>query len=594
MPHGYLNDALIILLAATIVVPVFQRLRSSPVLGYLVAGTVIGPFGLGIIGDVENTMVLAHFGVVFLLFTIGLELSAERLWVMRRLVFGLGAAQVLVTGAAIGLGAAAVLGLTPEPVLVLAGGLALSSTAIVLQILVERGELTSRHGRISFAILLFQDLAVVLLLTLVSLLASPETSMTAAVALALVKAAAALLVIVVLGRVFLRPLLRMVAETHSSELFTGVTLLVVLGVSWITERAGLSMALGAFLAGLVIAETEYRHQVEADIQPFRGILLSLFFMSVGMTIDLRLIIEQAPLVAVLVIALMAGKAAILTGLIRLFGYPSGLSVQVGLSLSQGGEFAFVLFSLASQSAVLSAPVSQTALLVVAISMALTPIVMAVGRWAGQRLTPLPAVSIDLIEEGTSGVANHVLIAGFGRVGQTLSRLLEAMDVPYVALDLEPRRVVEGRERSVPVYFGDSRRSEVLKAAGGDRACAAVVTLDHTKAAEATVRAIRLHWPDLPILVRARDDRHRANLEQAGATMVVPELVEGSLHLGSLLLRRIGKPAESVAKVLKSFRDESYTQLDDLIHPVATRPPPRHYVAPDDLTRSLEEADDPRR
>lgn len=564
MAHSaYLENVLIILLAAVVVVPLFQRLRSSPVLGYLVAGAAIGPYGLGIIADAEETMLLAHFGVVFLLFTIGLELSVERLRVLGRSIFGLGTAQVLVTGV-LAWAAAVGLGLDSATALVLGGGLALSSSAVVLQILVERNELTARHGRIAFAVLLLQDLTVVPLLALVPLLGQPRAGVLAALGLALLKAAGAMLAIIAAGRLILRPVLRTLANGYSPELFTGITLLVVLGVSWLTESAGLSMALGAFLAGLVIAETEFRHQVEGTIEPFRGILLSLFFMTVGMAINLHLIADQALLIAALVTALVVGKAVILIGLSQIFGLPLGLAIQVGLGLAQGSEFALVLFNLAMAQGVLAKAPGELALLVVALSMALTPLLMALGRMAAQRLPPPAAALGERLVEETSDIRGHVLIAGFGRVGQTLARLMEAHGVSYIALDLEARRVAEAHARGVPVYFGDASRAEVLRAAGAGRARAAVVTLDHPKAAERAVRALRQHWPTLPIFVRARDGGERLHLTQAGATVVVPEMVEGSLHLGSTLLRAIGQPPRQIATVLDTFRDEAYARLGDII------------------------------
>ena len=587
MPHSTtLDEVLIILLAAVAVVPLFQRLRSSPVLGYLVAGMLIGPHGLGVVGNLESATFLAHFGVVFLLFAIGLELSVERLRVMRRTVFGLGTLQVVVTVAG-GWAVGRLFGLTSPAALIVAGGVALSSTAVVLQILIERNELTARHGRVSFAVLLLQDLAVVPLLVLVPLLGTYEANIATAMGLAAVKAVVALVGIMVLGRKVLSPLLRTVASARSPELFTGVTLLIVLGVGWLTERAGLSMALGAFLAGLVIAETEFRHQVEADIEPFRGILLALFFMTVGMTIDLRLILNEAVSVAGLLALVVVGKALVLAVLCRAFGQAPGQSLQVALGLAQGGEFAFVLFDQAAGLDVLPREVAQLLMVVIALSMAATPFLVAAGRRLAHQMTAAPQAELQRIEGETADLDQHVLIAGFGRVGQTLGRLLEANRIPYVALDLEPKRVSEGRQRNLPVYFGDAARPDVLKAAGGARARAAVVTLDHPQAAERAVRALRRLRPDMPIIVRARDGSHRETLEKAGATTVVPEVVEASLQLGGTLLRGIGKPADEVSYVLDLFRDEAYARLGGMIpaRPQRTAGPP---------PISLDDLNDPRR
>jgi monovalent cation:H+ antiporter-2, CPA2 family len=583
-----LHDVLIILAAAVLVVPIFQRLRSSPVLGYLVAGMLIGPSALSIVSDVSGVVILANFGVVFLLFTIGLELSIERLKAIRSHVFGLGTLQVVLTSCLFWLGARW-LDQPKDTAVILAGGLALSSTAIVLQILVERRELPTRHGRVSFAILLLQDLAVVPLLTLVPLLAAHDTRLAGALGLAALKAVGALIVILVVGRLILRPALRVVASAKSPELFTGVTLLVVLGVSYVTESAGLSMALGAFLAGLLIAETEYRHQVEGDIEPFRGILLALFFMTIGMSIDLGLIIGNAATVIMLVVALVAVKAIVMTVLCRAFGFPMAVSTHVGLSLGQGGEFAFVLFSLAMALGVMPIETGQTMLAVVALSMALTPFLMSAGRRLAVVLTPkLVPAELRRTEQDARDFKGHVIIAGFGRVGQTVARLLEAQRLPYMAFDLEPSRIAEGRARGLPIYYGDASRVEVLKAAGIHRARAAVVTLDQPLAAERAVASIRRLCPLLDIHARARDHEHQIHLQEAGATHVVPEMMEGSLQLGGTLLKSLGRSPEEVTNVLEEFRGSAYARLTGLIQARST-PPKTGADASKNQVRSAQQA-----
>ena len=564
----YLRDILIILAAAVGIVPLFRRLRASSVLGYLVAGLVIGPFGLDLIHHVEAAQVLAQFGVVFLLFAIGLELSIERLRALRRYVFGLGTAQLVTTGLVIW-AAARGLGLESGAALVLGGGLALSSTAIVLQMLVERHELGTQHGRVAFSVLLLQDLAVVPLLTLVPLLARAGAPVLPALGLALVKGAG-LVVIVWVGRLALRPVLRLVARGGAPELFTGIALLLVLGAGWLTESAGLSMALGAFLAGVLIAETEYRPQVVGDIQPFRGILLALFFVTVGMGINPDLARERAPLLLGLLGALLLTKAAALAMLGRAFGLSAAVATSVGLMLAQGGEFGFVLFSFARRAGALSVETEQLAVLVVGLSMLATPLLLLAGRAAGQQLGHSADVGASIAEE-TRGLRGHVLIAGFGRVGQTLARLLETGRIPYAALDLDPELVTQARSRELPVMYGDASRMEVLKAAGIERARAVVVTLDEPEAAARAVHVARSLLPELPILVRARDAHQCARLELSGATGVVPEVVEGSLQLGGTLLRSLGQPSEQVEQVLGGFRRQAYSQLEGLIESRAPAP-----------------------
>jgi CPA2 family monovalent cation:H+ antiporter-2 len=552
----HLRDLLIILVAAVAVVPLFRRLRAGAVLGYLVAGALIGPFGLRLIGDVGATNVLAQFGVVFLLFYLGLSLSTERLTSLRRYVFGLGTAQVLATGMSLW-AIFRLLGVDSAAALVLGGGLALSSTAVVLQILIERREIATARGRTAFAVLLLQDLAVVPLLTLIPQLHGAEGRVLPALGLALLKAAAALVLILAVGRLALRPGLRAVAHGDTPELFTGIVLLLVLGIGWLTEQAGLSMALGAFLAGVLIAETEYRPQVMGDVQPFRGILLALFFMTVGMDVNLTLVWERAPALLALVTTLLVVKAGILTGLARGFGLPVGTSAAVGVMLAQGGEFAFVLFSLARQAGVLPQETAQGAILVVALSMAATPLLLEASRRLAHRFDP-PDLAEKLSEQ-----RDHVVIAGYGRVGETLALLLESRGTPYLALDVDPERVTRARLKELPVYFGDARQTEVLRAAAVERARAIVITVDEPEAAGRTVHVARALHPELPVLARARDLEQCERLARAGATAVVPELVEGSLQLGAALLRQLGASRDEVEQTLEEFRREAYARLGNL-------------------------------
>ena len=557
-----LHDVLIMLLAAVAVVSVFRRLQASAALGYLVAGALIGPSGLALLNNAEATSELARFGVVFLLFSVGLKLSIERLASLRRFVFGLGATQMALTSGVFCLGLIA-LGQQPAAALILSTGLALSSTAIVLQTLVERREMLSTHGRVALAVLLFQDLAVVPLLALVPLLAPSDAGILRALAGALVKGTAAIILILAIGRLLVRPALRAVARGNTPELFTGVVLLLVLGVGWLTEQAGLSMALGAFLAGLLIAETEYRPQVEGDIQPFRGLLLALFFMAVGMGLDLVLLRDRWLLLATLLLGLLTAKAGILVGLATLFRLSPSVSVRVGVSLAEGGEFAFVLFLLARDAGVLPKAVTTIAMLVTGLSMAVTPLLLSVARALSRRLDTTPSGQHGVLMEDTSHLQNHVVIAGFGRVGQTLGLLLESANAPYLALDLDSEHVILARRQGLPVFFGDASRAEVLKAAAVERARVVVITLDEPAAATRTVQVLRNMMPDLPILARARDVSQCEKLALAGATSVVPEIVEGSLQLGGALLGALGESPDKVLEVLEQFRRQSYSRLTEL-------------------------------
>ncbi|MCH8863052.1 MAG: cation:proton antiporter [Proteobacteria bacterium] len=559
----FLHDVLVFLVAAVVVVPVFRHLRSSPVLGYLAAGLLIGPHGLAFIRDSQSAHTLAEFGVVFLLFMIGLELSFARLRALRRYVFGLGSLQVAVSGLLIG-GIAWTLGSTVEAASIIGGGLALSSTAFVLQLLAERGERTTRFGQVSFAILLLQDIAVVPLLILVILLGQGEGSFIAAVGGATIRAAVALVLVIGVGRLILRPVYRIIAGAKSSELFVAMTLLTVLGTGWLLSLGGLSMALGAFLAGLLLAETEYRHQVEADIRPFRGILLGLFFMTVGMSIDIPLIGAQAGKIAAILAALLIGKSIVTAVLCRGFGLPASVSLRVGMLLSQGGEFGFILFASASALGVIPAETAQMLLAVIALTMAATPAMAYLGSRGFRVFAAREEEPSAGVNEISDDLKDHVLIAGFGRVGQTVANVLSAGGVPFVALDLDPDRVAKCRGIGVPVFFGDASRIEVLKAAGADRARGAVITIDQPDTASRLVAVLKEYAPDLEIFVRARDLSHSRQLEVAGATAVVPETIEASLHLGGLVMNSVGASPDEVATIIEDLRQNDYEKLSKIV------------------------------
>ncbi len=489
------TDLLVFLLAPVVVVPLFRWLRCSPILGYLVAGILIGPHALGLIEELALTHTLAELGVAFLLFAIGLELSLERLRVMRRLVFGLGTLQVALSSAAIGI-VARLAGADLAAAIVIGGALALSSTAFVLQLLVERGEQVARFGRTAFAILLFQDLAVVPLLAVVPVLALDQPSLIGALGLSALKAAIALGLIIAVGRLILRPVFRIVAGTRSPELFVSATLLVILGTGWLTTQGGLSLPLGAFLAGLLLSETEYRHQVEADIRAFRGLLLGLFFITVGLSMDLHVVAERWSLGLLLLASLLLGKATIIAGLCAAFRLPLADALRIGLLLAQGGEFAFVLFEAALTHHILAPATGQMLLATVAASMIVTPLLAEAGRSLAQRLGRPAAGDLHALREDAGSLTDHVVVAGFGRVGQTVAKVLAAADIPYVALDLDLGRVRRCRAAGLPAFFGDASRVDVLAAAGAGRARAAVLTMDQAAAVDRAVAALHQHFPEL--------------------------------------------------------------------------------------------------
>ncbi|WP_041795855.1 monovalent cation:proton antiporter-2 (CPA2) family protein [Pararhodospirillum photometricum] len=561
-----LIEILTLLTAAIAAATVFTRLRLGPILGYLVAGVILGPSGAGVITEPELVAQVGHFGVVFLLFLIGIELKPSRLWVMRRLVFGLGTAQVGLTGAVLGGLAFVALPVAWEGALVVGLGLALSSTAFSLQIMAERNQLASHWGRAAFSVLLLQDLAVVPLLALVPLLAHSAAAMPAGeIVGAIARTIAVVGGVIVGGRVILGPLLKLVAANQSAEVFTGFALLLVLGVGWLMETVGLSMALGAFLAGLLLADSEYRHQVELDLQPFRGLLLGLFFMSVGMELDLGALLRTLPLVGAILAGVLAIKALMLGALGRLWGLDRAEAARLGLVLAQAGEFGFVLFAFAIAQGLFSPSLGATLVSVIALSMACTPLLALAGDLLAPRLktpVPVPALTPD------DTAAAPVLIAGFGRVGETVARFLVHVGVPCRAIDLNPDNVQRGRRDGLKVYYGDASRPEILRALGADSARLLVITLDTAAVAERTVQSARRHFPHLPVHVRARDRATSAHLLGLGAALAVPETLESSLRLGAEAAKAGAANPEDVTKLLRDLRQNNYRGLVQELDPLA--------------------------
>ncbi len=564
--HLNLHEVIIFLAAAGLVVPLMQRLKINPVLGFLMVGLAIGPFGLGafteshpwlrflVIEDIEGVRRVAELGIVFLLFMIGLELSFERLWSMRKLVFGLGGAQVVVSGAII-TSIALFFGNTTPQAIVIGACLSLSSTAIVMRLLTDSRRLGTPVGRVSFGVLLFQDLAVVPILFLVGVFGTQtEGSIALAFLIAVGKAVVAVGLILFLGRTVIRPLFRFVGATRSRELFLAAVLLVIIAIAIFTDMAGLSLALGAFLAGLLLSETEYSHQIEIDIGPFNGLLLGLFFVSVGMSIDLAAIADEPLWIPLSVAGLFFIKIAVLYGLALLFRQPRHIAAECALLLGQGGEFAFVAISLALSLGLLQADTSQFILIVTSLTMLATPPVAQIARRFGMALEHRAHFDSGEVEQGPAeDIANHIIIAGYGRVGQLIGSLLETNHIAHVGLDLDIENITPYRKAGGSVYYGDASNSAILRRSGIDNAIALVVTMDSTKAAEQVVLAVRKEWPDLPILVRARDIQHAERLTAVGASEVVPETLEASLELAEVVLRTTGFGIEAARQVVAERR-----------------------------------------
>jgi len=550
----YVADILILLAAAIIAVPLFQRLKLGAVLGYLAAGVVVGPWGFSFIEEVEKIQHIAEFGVIFLLFIIGIELKPQRLWSMRRMVFGLGTAQVMVTGGAI-IGLGLFFGQSLTTAVIVGFGLALSSTAFGLQILTERGEMGTPYGHTALSVLLLQDLAVVPLLALVSLLGA-DASLLHGIEIALLEAVLAIGSVALVGRYLLSPALRLVATSRTAEVFTAAAVFAVLGTAWLMEQVGLSLALGAFLAGLMMADSHYRHQVTADIQPFRGILLGLFFMSVGMSIDFSLIVRNPVMIAGMVLGLLMMKSALLWILCRLAGVGTPDATRVSLLLSQSGEFGFVLFGLAAVSGILERELFQFLTLVIALTMVTTPLMANLGVFLSRRFTG-KSEGHDVSTTHIEGDQSHVIIAGFGRVGRRIAMILQAGKVPYLAIESNPDRVREGRRDGFSVFYGDASQANVLKAADAERAGALVCTLDQTAPALRLVHILRLLYPDLAIHARGRDRKHCDQLLKAGATLAISETLEASLQIGRAVLMAMGTFEEDTTTLIESFRKDYY-------------------------------------
>lgn len=567
-----LELTLVLLFAACVGVVLFRMLHLPPMLGYLSVGIVIGPHALGLASDSQRVQYLAEFGVVFLMFSIGIEFSLPKLKSMRRVVLGLGVSQVLGTLlVAVGLGALVNLfwSFSWQASVALGGALAMSSTAIVTKMLAERLELETEHGRNIMGVLLFQDLAVVPLLIVISALGGNSKALVLALSLAALKITGALALLLWIGQKLVGRWFHIVAARRSQELFMLNLLLLTLGLAYITEHLGLSMALGAFIAGMLIAETPFHHQVEDDIKPFRDVLLGLFFITTGMMLDPAIVMKQPLLVLLFFVGPLVVKFTLIAGLARVFGSPPGTAIRTGLGLAQAGEFGFVLLNLVIDRQLLEPALSQAVLAGMLLSMLCAPFLIinadrialrfVANEWMMQSLqmTKIATQSIK-----TSG---HVIICGYGRCGQNLARMLEQEGIGYVALDLDPDRVMEAASSGETVVFGDAARREALIAAGIHRAAGIVVTYDSTPAALKVLAQVQALEPTLPVVVRTVDDTHIDDLIAAGATEVVPEIVEGSLMLASHALVLMGVPMRRVLRRVAQARNERYSMLRGYFH-----------------------------
>jgi monovalent cation:H+ antiporter-2, CPA2 family len=567
--EAWLKDVLVFLVAAGLIVPLFHRARIGAVLGFLLIGIAVGPHGFGTLAadypwlryltieDRARVEPFAELGVMFLLFLIGIEMSVERLWSLRRFVAGIGSMQFLLSAAAFGV-ALSLFGASASAATILGVGLAMSSTAVVMQLLEEQGRTATPLGQVAIAVLLFQDLMVAPALFGGEILARGGDVATG-LAIALLQAAVAIAAILVAGRFVLRPLFTFAARTGSRELIMAMTLLLVIGVASVTGYAGLSTALGAFLAGVLLSETEYRHEVEVDIAPFKGLLVGLFFITVGMTIDVRVIWAAIDSILLMVAVLLVVKAVILFAACRLFGVPLAVTVEAAILLAQAGEFAFIVIALGRSTGLVPGEFAVAATAVVGISMMLTPLLAFGARALAARIQPLDHRDHMPSEEQVEAT-DHVIIGGYGRVGQVIGRLLQAENVPFVALDSNAELASESAKRGEEVFFGDASRQEFLRRAGAAGARAFVVTVNSPRAAERMVAAARRERPDAPVFARARDPQHASRLLKLGAVEVTAEAVEASLQLGARVLEGLGVPDEAVARRLDAMRERELARI----------------------------------
>ena len=559
MNLAYLTDIIILLSAAVITVPLSRFAGLGTVPGFLIAGIAVGPSSLGLIDNRVEIGHLAELGVVLLLFIVGIELKPSRLWLMRRLVFGLGMLQVLVTGVLITAAAVFVFDVEFRAAILIGPALALSSTAFVLQLLTEQKMLTSNYGRTSVAVLLFQDLAVVPLLALASLLTLTDITIGEEIGFAFLEALLILALIILGGRYLLQPMLNRIARLGSPEIFTASAVLLVLGTAVLMAQFGLSMAMGAFVAGLLVADSEFRHQVTAEIQPLRGLLIGLFFMSMGMSLELALLFADPLFFIGLVLVLMAGKAALLWPLARLFGHKGKLALAVSLLLAQSGEFALVLFAVAFDTALLNEALFQQLLVVVVLSMLATPPIagLAYRLAASRRREP-----VGNGFAATKPASAAIVIVGFGRVGHRVGEIFEMRGVKYVAVDYDPDLVKRERDSGRTVFYGDARQPDVLKSLGVGDAGLIIITVDDFHATEQVVSSLHLLFPKLNILVRGHDLEHCQSLKAKGAWLTVSENLEASIALAHAALSQVKTDDEENELAINQFRKNYYSDTKE--------------------------------
>lgn len=562
---GYLYDIFILLLASFAVVIVFKQLKLSPALGYLVAGAAIGPFGFGILTSTETTKSIAELGIVFLLFAIGLELTFEKLIAIKTYVLGFGSLQIITTATAIATICYKFFAINLESSIIIGGALALSSTAIVMQVIAENGEENTRVGRLSFAILLMQDLVVIPILVLLPLLANKKLAIMPALGEVTVNAIMAMTLIFISGRLFLRPIYRIIADLKSDVLFLSFTLIVIFGASLISNRMGLSFALGAFIAGLMVAETEYRYRVEEEIISLKHLLMGLFFMSIGMSFDFDLLLKSLPYILLLSLILITVKASIIIGLCKLFKFPLAPSIHAGLLLAQGGEFAFVVFVMAVQKKLIEQDVSQFLITIVTLTMALTPIIANIGRKIKTALYTKDVLKDNKIKREIDEMSNHIIVVGFTKVGRIISYILKKSTKNYIIIDNNHRLVRIEKTNGYNISYGDAMNLDILKYIGIERAEAIIIAMEDEITCMKITRFISQNFPEVNVVTKSENIKNADRFKKIGANLVISKNVETALQLSKVALRSIGINHNEIESILTNFRDMDPESFKEIIN-----------------------------
>ena len=561
---SYLHDILILLFASVLIVIVFKQLGLSPALGYLVSGAAIGPFGFGVLTSTETTKSIAELGIVFLLFAIGLELTFSRLLAMKKYVLGFGSAQVIFTSLAISVICSQCFGLSLETSIIVGTALSLSSTAIVMQVIAEHSEQSTRVGRLSFSILLMQDLAVIPILVLLPLLAKKELNVFSALGEALLNAAIAMGIIVVIGRLMLRPIYRLIAEAKSDVLFLSFTLMIILGSSFLSNYMGLSFALGAFIAGLMVAETEYKYRVEEEILSLKSLLLGLFFMTIGMSFDFDLLISSLPYIVMVSLALIAVKTGIIVLLCKIFRFPIAPAIHTGLLLSQGGEFAFVVFLMAVQQKFMDNDLSQFLMTVVTFTMALTPLLAAAGRKIKAHLYTKEVLLDNQIKREIGDISKHVIVVGFSKVGRIVSYILRKRGINYIVLENNHRSVRIEKNNGYNIHYGDALNVDILRYVGIERCESVIVTMEDEIACMKITRFIHENFPNAAVITKSETIHNADRFRKVGASLVVSKNLETGLQLTHAALTSVGVSNGEINNALAAFRDINSDVMRDVI------------------------------